>query len=68
MCMSDKAIFVNSKNANHQQNYEPGTVIKVPPGCSLQIFDSNSFYELLKASVNESYEAVFELTKMCTIR
>ena len=65
---SDKAVFVNSKNTNEGQGYEPGTVIKVPPQVHLKIFDLQSFAEKITKSASESYESVFELTKMCTIR
>jgi len=65
---SDKAVFVNSKNTNEGHGYEPGTVIKVPPQVTLRIFDLESFAQKITKSASESYESVFELTKMCTIR
>ncbi|XP_031623804.1 protein mothers against dpp-like [Contarinia nasturtii] len=67
-CLSDSAIFVQSRMCNHHHNFHSSTVCKIPPGCSLKIFNNSEFATLLSQAVNHGYESVFELTKMCTIR
>lgn len=67
-CLSDSAIFVQSRMCNHHYNFHSTTVCKIPPKCSLKIFNNSEFATLLSQAVNHGYESVFELTKMCTIR
>lgn len=66
--LSDSAIFVQSRNLNHERNFHPSTVCKIPPGHSLIVFNNQSFSKLLTEAVFQGFEVVYDLTKLCTLR
>ena len=67
-CLSENSIFVQSRNCNSSHGFHLTTVCKIPPGCSLKIFNNQDFASMLAQSVHQGFESVYELTKMCTIR
>lgn len=67
-CLSDNPVFVQSPNCNQRYNWHLATVVKIPPGCSLKIFDVEDFIKLANETVYQGFEAVYALTRICTIR
>lgn len=45
-CLSDSAIFIQSRNSNYMHNFHPTTVCKINHGYSLKIFDTKKFGEV----------------------
>lgn len=67
-CLSNCAIFIQSIMFNITHNFNANAVVKVHPGNSLKIFDLRDFRQILESSVSKGYKAVYDLTKLCTVR
>jgi len=67
-CLSENPVFVQSPNCNQRYQWHLATVVKIPPGCSLKIFDEAEFVQLANETVYQGFEAVYALTRICTIR
>ena len=67
-CLCDGALFVQTHKCNYSHLFHHSTICKIPPNCSLKIFNTQEFAEHLARSINQGYEAVYDLIKMCTIR
>lgn len=66
--LSDSPIFVQSINSNTINGWHEGSVVKLAPGALLKIFSHHEFVNILTRTVPLGYKAVFELTKMCSVR
>ena len=67
-CLSKHQVFIQSPNCNSRYGWDLSTVIKVPPNCTLTIFDMTSFSKDLAESIPKGFEAVYALARMCSVR
>ena len=67
-CLSESPIFVQTQATNCCYGFHLSTVCKIRSGSSLKIFDDEDFAIILSQSVNEEFDTVYELIKMCKIK
>lgn len=66
--LSSQSVFVQALSANLRNSWHKATVVKVLPGCMMDMFDCQDFARRLADSVGLGFEAVNELQKLCIIR
>jgi len=67
-CLSDSSIFVQSRNCNYHHGFHPTTVCKIPPGCSLKIFNNQEFAQLLSQVTCQSSYFLNHLNRITMLR
>eukprot|EP00731_Ephydatia_muelleri_P014342 Em0008g62a len=66
-CLSDYAVFIQSKIVARALGLPPLSVMKLPPGGSTKIFSTLEFSKLLHETVADGYKATFDLTNFCSV-
>lgn len=66
--VSDSSVFIQSPNMSELYGASETSVVKVIAGSEAIVFNNQSFARKLSESVNHGFEAVYGLTRMCTIR
>ena len=66
-CLSRCSIFVNSQNYNLRSGWHPSTVVKVPTGCLLNLFNSQDFARRLTEAVYNGFSACYAMQNQCKI-
>jgi hypothetical protein len=67
--ISESSIFVsNPLHMDAHKGVPEELVVKLSPGCSTRAFSTHEFGKLMRAAVEEGFEAVYKLTSRCVIR
>lgn len=65
---SESSIFVQSPICNMAHNWHPATVVKIPNGCSIKIFENEKYEETLCSRLRNGYEDAYNLVYVCKLR
>lgn len=61
-------VFVQSISANMKNNFQLNTVSKLQPSGTMKVFDMYQFSKQLAAAAEKTYQDVYSLSRMCTVR
>ncbi|GMT20061.1 hypothetical protein PFISCL1PPCAC_11358, partial [Pristionchus fissidentatus] len=65
---SGNSLFVQSVSLNIKMNKSPGTVIRIPSGHSLCVFEHTTFYQLLQQARQREIAALYDMQNMTAVR
>ena len=70
-CLSKHAVFFQSHCFNMSLNFEPHSVVKIPPGSSACVFRLETFTRAIQHNLRletYDYDNVYNMSSMCTVR
>ncbi|KAI3382458.1 hypothetical protein SNEBB_003281 [Seison nebaliae] len=67
-CLSDNPIFVQAIQMNTIHNFHERTVCKIPPKCSLCLFNLKEFSNTVQENCKKTYNDIYQLIHYCIVR
>lgn len=65
LCLSPHDVFIHSPCMNKMNDYPTSTVCRIVPGSAVKVFSNSCFSACLTQALGNSFEAVYNLTKLC---